>query len=108
MPIEQPMPDNQYSLQSRNHRCLRRNERIHRCYCRNLQEKVRKPYEIIKVQRYSTETELSKYACCLKEERKPFTIKWSVFKRVVLLLFIRLFTIFEHFLKNECEKYGQN
>ena len=30
----------------------------------------------IGLQRYSTETELSKYAWTLKEERKPFTIKW--------------------------------
>ena len=34
----------------------------------------------LKIQRYSTETELSKYAWSLKEERKPFTIKWSVVK----------------------------
>ena len=82
MPIEQPMPDNQYSLQSQNHRCLRRNERIHGVTAGTFKKRYANLMKSLEVQRYSTETELSKYAWSLKEERKPFTIKWSVFKRV--------------------------
>ncbi len=32
--------------------------------------------------RYSTETELSKYAWKLKQSKRKFTIKWSIIKRV--------------------------
>ena len=34
------------------------------------------------IQRYSTETELSKYAWKLKENKRPYTIKWSIIKRI--------------------------
>ena len=62
MPIEQPMSDNQYSLQSQNHRCLRRNERIYiGITAGTFKKRYANHMKSLKVQRYSTETELSKY-----------------------------------------------
>ena len=68
------MRENQHSLQSRNCRCLWGYEKIHRCYNKHPQEKLN-------IRQYSTETELSKYVWTLKEEKKPFTIKWLFVKR---------------------------